>query len=130
MAEQRKAPSEEFLYAFTHAGTGVIQCGFCHRTHFVSNPRSYDWDEGEYEELERGAKESPDKFVVHEASSIRWGMLDGIQYVSDCPCNGAGKYEQFILAHRHDIAQYLKARAEKHLKDAQRDSDLVKSLDS
>jgi|GEM_PF-2902376 len=44
------------------------------------------------------------------------------------PCNSATAYEQFIVAHREDIIDFLKARASKIARMSERESKLVSSL--
>ena len=130
MTEKKlKPPSEEFLQAVQHAGSLVISCEFCDRTYFATwCENDYD-DEEELEELREQAKKEPDKYIEWgDVSSISWGTVDGKQYVLDCPCNGARKYEDWILRHRWIIAEYFKSRATKLKEEAEREVNLSEGL--
>ncbi len=58
----KKPPSIEFEDAFCDSSGIRIKCDGCGRTHFnyMEGP---NFEEGELEELEKLAKESPDKYV-------------------------------------------------------------------
>ena len=128
--QQKKlpAPSEEFEIAFRGSGSSVINCEFCDRVHFISDPAGYDWERGEHARLMKLAKQNPDRYVAHQEDSVSWGYLDGKQYVHGCQCNSASRYEIFLVRNRHQIAEFLKARAERIAKESQSESCLVQGL--
>jgi hypothetical protein len=108
------------------AGSIVVDCGFCGRTHFVSNG---DYDEGELERLRVSAKHHPDKFVERtECDYISCGQLDGITAVFGCPCDKAARYEKFIWNNRLMIADYLKRRAAKEAREASDDLEAISGV--
>jgi hypothetical protein len=119
-------PSEKFWDSVIDSGSIVITCGFCDRTHFVSDGA---YDEGELEELREKAEKYPDKYIENAmADSIRWGYIGGKQAVYECPCNEARKYEDFIWAHRHLIVKYLRGRTDAQLAEAKRDAKEIRKL--
>lgn len=127
--KELKPPSEEFLESLRHSGSLVISCEFCDRTYFATWAESDYDEEEELVELREQAKKEPDKYVEWgDVSSISWGTLDDKQYVLDCPCNGARKWEEWILRHRWTIAEYFKSRAMKLKEEAEREVNLSEGL--
>ncbi len=115
-----------FWDAVCRAGTITVECGFCGRTHFVSNG---DYDDGELERLREQAEAAPDKFIEHtECDYISCGQLDGVTAVHGCPCDKAARYERFIWEHRSLIVDYLKRRAAELARGANRDLEAVAGL--
>lgn len=104
--------SEMFEDTFTSGCSHcVIECA-CGRTYF-DDYNTYDWEEGELEELEAKAKAHPDKYVAVDYS-VGTFTLFGVEFVCGCPCT-CGKpreYESFILKHARKIAAYLNKKAE------------------
>jgi len=98
--------AEIFRNAFGGSGSIRATCD-CGREHF--EPEG-DFDDGELEELERRAKEQPDRFVCQDRVSLV--NVGGKQFVMDCPCKGYMPYARFIWGHRHAIMDYLKQRME------------------
>ena len=131
-----KPPSKEFIDAIRHAGSLVITCEFCDRTYFCTWGNG-DYEEGELEELRKQAEKDPDKYIeIHDDDATSWGHIDGKQFVINCPCNSARKYEDWILDHRWVIAEYFKNRAKRLKKDLEREvgiseaiSELSESID-
>ena len=120
--------SEEFWDAVIHAGSNVIDCGLCGRTHFVEDSMS-SYEEGELEKLHALSEENPDRTIFHaNADSVSWGSIDGKQVVYGCPCNGAAKYETLFWESRRIISQYFSARAEKMKKLADEAAGLAKKV--
>jgi hypothetical protein len=111
-----KKCSEIFEDAFSSHGSGCVRDCVCGRTHFDTY-NTYDWEDGELEDLEKKAKENPDKYIEHD-HSIGMLIVDGQEFVFECPCNGAAKYERFILRHERQIADYLNKRADELTKHA------------
>ena len=102
--------TEDFIRAFD-SGIGtcraICECGI---VHFDEVQQHYDWEEGELEELQEFAKYNPEAYVAHD-HSIGFIEIDNKQVVIDCSCNTVDKYEDFILNHVVQIAEYLNRRA-------------------
>jgi hypothetical protein len=109
-------PSEEFENAFCHHGTYRQTCDGCGREHFASQAY-YDFEDGELEDLLERSK--VDKRVIDWGECSVGVVHIGQDLVAGCPCNALRRYEDFIWANRHDIASYLKKRAEKAAGEAQ-----------
>ena len=119
--------TQTFWDVVCRAGTITVECGFCGRTHFVSDG---DYDEGELEGLREQAKASPGKFVErHECDYISCGELDGVTAVYGCPCDKAARYERFIWENRLMIAGYLKRRTAEEARKASRDAEAVAGIE-
>lgn len=104
--------SEEFEKVFDSHSSGCIHECQCGRVFFDVYNDDWDWEEGELEKLEDLAKKEPDKYIS-VAHSVGYMRIDGKNFVYDCPCNQIVKYEQFLLNHEEDIAQFLNLRAAK-----------------
>ncbi len=104
-----KQCSELFEKAFASDCGGCVRTCACGITHF-DGYNTWDWKEGELEELQQKAKEMPDEFVEHDGS-IGTIEIDNKQIVYDCVCNNARGYEDFILTHATQLAEYLNRRA-------------------
>lgn len=114
------APSELFLSAIRSAGSIVIDCELCGRTHFGDGRG--DYEEGEYERLLAKAKTEPDKYIQHhDDDMVSYGYLQGKQAVLDCPCHELTRYEKFIWAHRWLIASYFRARLKENIQKLELD---------
>ena len=123
-----KSPSKEFTDAIRHAGSLVITCEFCGRTYFCTWGHG-DYEKGELEELKKQAEEEPDKYIeVFDDDAASWGHIDGKQFVIGCPCNGARKYEDWILSHRYIIAEYFKYRAQRLKKELEQQVGLSEAI--
>lgn len=86
-------------------------CGGCRRTcecgiTYFDEVNIWDWDEGELERLQQKAKDHPDKYIGCNCSlgTLRIG---GVDIVYGCSCKLARQYEDFILGHTRQLAQYL-----------------------
>lgn len=101
--------SDIFIQAFHSGGGGCLRTCECGRTHFDTY-NTWDWDDGELEELEKKAIENPDKYVESDgsASCIE---IDGREIVIGCCCDFARKYEAFIKNNAEQIADYLRLYA-------------------
>jgi len=102
--------SDLFWDAIINAGTGVVECGFCGRTHFTLDG-DYDLSRDEAADLLRKHRHNPEQYVQHHGDSISWGYLDGKQAVYECSCDKVRKYEQSFWNSRHVIAKYFTAKA-------------------
>jgi hypothetical protein len=118
-------PSEEFMEAIISGSSAVADCNFCGTTYFDDDEALWTWDERELEEL-RKKSESSSKYVL--VDSVRFGVLDGRQYVDGCPCNAASRYEDVFWDNRYAIVDYFAARTKKELESAQENSKLVKEI--
>jgi len=107
----QKKTSDEFLSALLSGSGILVDCEFCKRTHFF-NDSVQDFEEGELEDLLEKTQKNPDKYIPH-SDFIEYGRLDGKDYVLDCPCNSAAKYEDLFWNSRSIISAYFKARANK-----------------
>lgn len=118
--------SEHFWDAFINAGSLVIECEFCERTHFAYEG---DYEEGELERLEENAKKNPAKYEEHfDRDMVSWGYFNGKQAVYNCPCKSLVQYERFIWNERDSIIKYYKAKMDEKSKNAQSDLDKINSL--
>ena len=109
MSTPLQAPSEDFEQAFSDHVAGCRRTCACGRECFdVEN--DYDWEEGELEGLKKLADERP-----RQAVALPYGCetmtINGREYVIGCPCNQARNYEDFIIAHARQLADYLNRRA-------------------
>lgn len=99
------------------------RCGGCERqcecgiVHFDSYNFA-DWDDGELEELQKRAKKEPEKYVEHD-HSVSTLSIGGQEIVCGCTCENAHRYENFILSHASQLAEYLNKRSEKLKKEAE-----------
>jgi hypothetical protein len=102
-------PSDDFEDSFSSHMSGCRRECACGRVHF-DWINSYDWDEGEFESLQKLADERPEEYFGHEWS-IGTMLIDGQEWVMGCPCNRGRKYEDWIIANEVSIVNYLKKRA-------------------
>jgi hypothetical protein len=94
--------SERFMDAVCDQHSPCMTCEFCGRTHFTPDDEGYDL-------LASKAMKQPDKYIEYPSgSTIAWGVLDGKQYVYECPCDSGERYEQWLITHRMMIAKFLK----------------------
>jgi len=110
--------SELFMDLVCQGGTPSADCQFCGRMHFASGSGSCEPDES-IENLRKAAADYPDKYCESTDDAIAIGLLDGCQFVWNCPCCKIRKYEDFIWNHRELIVSYIKARAEQQVAESQ-----------
>jgi hypothetical protein len=103
-----KQCSELFSNIFDSGCGGCIRTCECGITYFYGC-HHWDFEEGELEELQQKAKDDPDHYVEQDCS-IGTLEIGGIQIVYDCSCDLARKYENFILDHAGQLAEYLNRR--------------------
>lgn len=129
MTEKKpQPPSETFENAVRKAGSLVVDCELCGRTHFATLETAH-FDEGELDDLVAKAKKDPDKYVQDPSyDSVPWGTVDGKQAVIGCPCNGLRRYEDFIWGNRFVIAEYLRNRSAEAAERAGREAEEFKDL--
>lgn len=134
MAENKKPdfetpPSEHMVVAFAVGGTAVMDCDFCGRTHFANDETAVAVHGAEdLERLLQKQREHPDKFFSVNHDSVRYCDVGGQHWVDGCPCNAITRYENFLWNYRHEIASYLKARAEAEFNSAKFAHALVGEL--
>lgn len=90
-------------------------CGGCLRTcecgiTYFDTYNIWDWEEGELEELKQKAEDDPEHYVGIDCS-VGTLSIDGREIVYGCTCKLAQRYEEFILDHAEQIAEYLNKRA-------------------
>jgi hypothetical protein len=120
-------PSELMEQAF-RLGIGGLRgdCELCGRHHFCTNS-SYDYDEGELKNLQEATAREPNKYVEDgQSDGVSFGQIDGMQFVMGCDCNRLRRYEDWIWVNRVQIAEYLKARAEENLRNAQDEATVTR----
>ena len=101
--------SPEFEEAFRDGYGGCRRTCDCGRELFdIAN--SYDWEEGELENLTKLATEKPEEYVALEYSCSTL-TVNGRTFVLGCPCNGARPYEDWINRHDRQLAAYLNKRS-------------------
>jgi hypothetical protein len=115
--------SADFIEGFCHIRTCHATCELCGRDHFG---RDGDFDEGELEKCEEAAAADPDKCVDHGDESVSLVNIDGKQAIVECPCNKLVQYENWIWAHRFNIAEYLQIRSQNEARDKAQDAERLK----
>ena len=110
--------SEEFMAAFRAPIAGCSRMCHCGRTHFDNSDNMWDWNDGELEELQARHNDDPDLCVAHD-HAIGCYVIDGKEYVLDCPCQGGASIEKWIIRHSHAIAAFLNARVERLKREAE-----------
>ena len=125
-------PSEEFERAFGGSGSLVVDCTFCGRTHFANGASTIGYEEGELEALLEKEKATPDEYTSWDYDMISWGFLAGQQWVHGCPCSAlkVRRYENFIWAHRREIAMYLEKRSAAQSAQAKLDGEIAATAGS
>lgn len=124
-----KELSAEFENAIVDSGSLVIDCEFCGKTHFASYDAHF-YEEGELETLREKAKETPNKYIEHDYSSVSWGYFAGKQAVIDCDCEQLIKWENMIWDNKYIITKYLLARNKRELEEKQhQNKEIVKLVE-
>jgi hypothetical protein len=101
--------TDMFDRVFGSGGGGCRGECFCGREYF--NPDGgWDWGEGELENLRALAEENPAKYFEVDYT-VGTMYIDGKTIIYGCSCDIARRYEQFIINHDEQIAQYLNERA-------------------
>jgi hypothetical protein len=127
MTDRKKPASDLFVEAF-RAGVGSTDaiCELCGRHVFGRG----SYEEGELEALRKKAQEQPDKYVDWtEYDGVSLGEIDGKRFVLGCCPENLRKYEDWILAHRRNIVEYLKTRAKERLDQAKREAEHVEGVE-
>jgi len=66
----------------------------------------WDWEEGELKKLQQKAKDDPNHYVETDCA-IGTIEIGNQEIVYGCTCDIARKYENFILNHARQLAEYL-----------------------
>ena len=131
-------PSDMFVDSIDFgSGSPDMTCGWCDRQHFCPDN---DYDPPDYEHLhgdteacraefkkycEEKHKNNPDGVILHyDCDSVSGKMLNGINFVVGCPCNGLARFEKFIWEERGTIREYLKRRVDQEYNWAQQEKTL------
>lgn len=116
--------SEEFMRAFHGDSSIALDCGACGREHFEDAHDAGDWDDGEFEELQRKHEADPDRCVAHDDRVLEAHFL-GTQFVIDCPCGFAAHAEQLLWAYAHPVMQYIAAHAKANKSEADETAEMA-----
>lgn len=122
--EMKKAPgnqitgqaSEEFEEAFRTGTAGCERTCACGK-HYFDVYNTWDWNEGELEDLLKKEEINPDEYSSKDYS-IGTLQIDGVEIVFECECGIARTYEFFIRNHAKEIAEYINKRTERLRKEA------------
>jgi hypothetical protein len=118
LPSEPEEPSETFIEQFRsgHGGCRIMcECG---RTFYdASNDGGWDWEEGEFQELEARTRKDPDECIGVEWT-VSTTTIEGKEYVIGCPCNIPSRYERFLKRHPRQIATYINRCARKRLEKA------------
>ncbi len=101
--------SEAFEHIFDSGSGGILRECDCGVVHYNEDDAPY-FDDGELEKLRKWTKENHLKYVAHD-HTIGTMLIDGREFVYDCGCRTAQKYENFIINHDRQLAEYLNQRA-------------------
>jgi len=101
--------SELLVASFNSGCSGLRRTCTCGKTYYNFMDQQ-DFDEGEFEELEKLSKQEPEKYVAVDYS-IGTMYINGIEIVIGCTCNNAERFEAFILRHASQLATYLRLYA-------------------
>ncbi|HEA66888.1 hypothetical protein LCGC14_2307170 [marine sediment metagenome] len=119
--------SELFERVFDSGYGGIVRVCDCGITHFSDQDCDINcYDEGELEKFQENQKKAPNSFLGWDRS-IGTMEIGGMEIVWGCSCDIARKYEDFILSHARQLAEYLNETA-KMLKEKS-DSIKVKNND-
>jgi hypothetical protein len=114
-------PSELFLDSLSGYGIGSTEltCGYCGRLHLCPDAEYYsaggNAEEGDPHRLycqEEYEKNTEGVVLHYNCDGVSGHEMNGILFVITCPCNGLGKYENFIWDSKDTIRNYLKVRIE------------------
>ena len=98
--------SKLFEETFDSHVSGCVRTCACGRIYYDTFNDDWDWKDGELEALDKNPNAFP---VEHSVSTI---SINEEEIVHGCECGRAKKYEDFIIDHAEQIAEYLNKRAE------------------
>ena len=102
---------EEAFKTDTGSCRATCECG---QTFYNPDQASWDFEDGELEELDKDPK------ATNIDYSVGYVEFEGSIYVRDCHCwhERAEKIMQFIDGHSHGIARYLNLEKQRKLREA------------
>jgi hypothetical protein len=107
--------------AFCHRSTLCVCDCSCGRVYFVSAQGHGDYEEGELAELQKKAREQPNRYIEEAIyDSVDLVEIDGKSVVPHCVCGVADKYARWIEDHAEGLAQYLTRYFQEKKKQAER----------
>ena len=109
--------SELFENIFMSNTSGCLRTCECGRTYFDGYDGTVDWEDGELEDLQEGARLNPDTCIETD-HSITTIEINGKEFVVGCSCKEVDKYENFINQHARQIAEYLNKTADEMEQEA------------
>lgn len=116
LEEDTVRASTLFLDTFcTDETLAAVRCD-CGRWYFTADSR----DCGVHRQ--RQATDPENNF---ERPGIRFGRIEGLDFVYDCPCNRMTGYEVLFRENQKKILQFFRARAAKAKDSADRDLDVI-----
>ena len=104
--------SQIFEEAFGSMEAGCWRACACGKVYYDVSCGPWDWEDDEFEGLEKDLNAYP---VDHAVGGV---IINGEFLVFDCACGKAEQYENFIIGHERQLAEYLNARARKLEKEA------------
>jgi hypothetical protein len=111
--------SSEFADAFSSRMGGCsFQCR-CGTTWWDDFNNGIDWEEGEFERLSLLSVTEPQKYK-RAGGAVSWMTIDGKDIVWGCTCTIAQQYERFLEQHAAQIADYLRLRRARLLREAEK----------
>lgn len=104
---------ENFERAFQDGMAGCVRTCACGRQ-FYDASRGYDWEDGEFERLEKNKNATPLDYSVGTIT------LEGNEYVLGCDCwhKIANRFINLIDGYSHQIAEYLTLEKKRKQSDA------------
>lgn len=112
-------PSDMFINAMSEGGAGndELECGWCGRLHLCPDNEYADRDDEDRKDFkeycEDEHKKNPEGVILHYGyDAVEGKELNGILFITDCPCNGLSRFEKFIWNNRNTVRNYLKVRIE------------------
>ena len=97
--------SEIFEEVFNSRVGGCVRDCACGQTYY-DDYNDYDWEPGELENLKENSNAIPFDYSISTMS------INNEEIVIGCDCGRAKKYEEFILRHAEQLAEYLNKKAE------------------
>lgn len=110
-----KQCSELFEMVFDSCCGGIVRQCACGITYFEGD--SPHFDAGELEGYLKNAQKEPTQWIERD-QGIGTMEIGGDQIVFGCSCDRARQYEKFIIAHRHQLSQYLNGYAQELREEA------------
>ena len=101
-----KQCSEIFEEVFDSRVSGCVRTCVCGRIYYDIANDDWDWKPGELEALDKNPKATPVEYAVGTIS------INDEEIVMGCDCGRAKRYEEFILQHAEQLAEYLNRRSE------------------